>query len=293
MAAFELRVTETGCAGAREGGTQKPACFSADRDFQAFKVWRRLGGALASRAWLASWHSWMAGGSDVYLTFGLREDSGGEDAPSTEALPRPSWFAFQRLASQLANVCGGRMVLPDTRNRAELLLRTQRGPVDPLVVFEYDLDTALPFRFAYLVLADPLAGDTVAQDACAYHAWDGQAGTAVQVPVESGPAVYSLLLMDGKLPSASVTWAAPWSFPVGETLHLRLGDMPVLIKSTARIAWHSGHLLHALTSGGDPAPAGRAGGNTGAAAHALAELYLDRPDWLDDPSAPVNEGRKT
>lgn len=118
-----------------------------DQPNQARELWRRLGGALASRATAVAWHSWMASSSDTEATwvgFGLREDVSDGTSPTEDAVARLSWGSFHLLAKHL-RVKRGRMLHP-TRLDAE----PESGTA--LVVFEYLLDSS---DYAYLVLVDP------------------------------------------------------------------------------------------------------------------------------------------
>jgi len=134
---------------------------ASDEDFQAWEVWRRLCGALASKAALAGWHGLIATQGGDFGGMGLRYDDTGNTAPASEAVPRPSWFAFQRLGQLLGDkVVDGRMVLPSVGSRAQLedLLGQGYRDTDPwITVLELALHVDADYRYAYLVLRDPSA----------------------------------------------------------------------------------------------------------------------------------------
>jgi hypothetical protein len=77
------------------------------------------------------------------------------------------------------------------------------------------------------------------------------------------------------LPTGSATYPACVSFPVGSPLSVHGGDMPVFIQATARIAWRVLAVAAPLENPrwwqADP---------------------MDRPEWLDDPSAPLPGKRR-
>ena len=139
-------------------------------ELQAREVVRRLGGALASEATVAGIHAWMdmseSGGSGFAGT-GLRA----YDPPTASHLLQvPSaqlsaWFVYRRLASLLGGggwhtkygdrVLSGKMLLPDTTSRAELVSRQAEHGIGA-VVFEYRLaSNPGGHRYAYLLLVDP------------------------------------------------------------------------------------------------------------------------------------------
>jgi hypothetical protein len=308
MDRFEVRVSETGCSADPRGTTKLPETyFPVREDFQAFEVWRRLGGALASRASGGSWHSWMAGNSGTYRGFGLRRDTGPENAPASAATPRKSWFAYQRLTEQLGEVASGGMVFPDSPSRSTLQrdLHSSAAPgvVDPLVIFEYRLGSGT-WPWAYLVLADPLAANTVSPVTMVVPRWvAGYIGTAVRVPIQPSSTRIGIPTMGSdELPVGVASYDSSWSFRLGSPLFVHTGDMPVLIKSSGRIRWTrpgSGALEEPVAGHREIEPDLRGSGagdrvaelearrHLGPDRDLLRELWTDLPRWLEDPSVPL------
>jgi len=305
MDSFEVRVSETGCSAISSGTTKLPKTyFSVREDFQAFEVWRRLGGALASRASGGNWHSWMAGGSGAYQGFGLRADDGLESRRASAATPRASWFAYQRLAEQLGDVVSGSMVFPNSGSRSvlqrDLHSSASPGVVDPLVIFEYRIGSGT-WPWAYLVFADPLAAATVSPVTVAIPGWvPGYIGTAIRVPVQ--PSSTQIAIPVGgsdKLPVGMATYGSNWSFRLGSPLFVHTGDMPVLVKSSGRIRWTrpgSSALAELVMGHRTVEPGLRADGagitvaeaeairHLGPGKDVLRMLWTDLPRWLEDPS---------
>jgi len=316
MASFDIRISETGCSALENGKTYLPLGFSSPAQFQAFEVWRRLGGALASRASTASWHSWMSDQDVDYAGFGLREDTQQENAAASVAVPRESWFAYQRLAEQLGRVITGQMLLPDTSDRDDMMSRfgspRVQGDDHPIVVFEYELASVELYRWAYLVLFDPPARviPPLANGIGVFPEWtDRSSGTAIQVPIEPDGPPEGSDGSTGALPIYNASYGRDEVFSVGRfTLGIRRGDMPVLIKSSARISWTPISL--AL---GPLAPTKSSGTNEsgtyepkysppkrepvteqttqpmGPTPSVLRALWIDLPAWLEDPTVPVGK----
>jgi hypothetical protein len=269
MSVFQIRVSETGCS-ATGRVRDLPPGFTDLATFQAFEVWRRVAGALASIARVASWHSWVAGKEGEYAGFGLRHDGQDEGACASSSLPRPSWFAYQRLASLLGNVGVGRMLLPEVTDRGDLVRRLPT--LGRAVVFEYELADPVGFRYAYLVFLDPSVGGS--SPTILAPSWRAVVGRARRCTVQ--PSVMKVMVTGCEnLPVGSATYPAPVSFPVGSPLSVHGGDMPVFIQATARIAWRVLAVAAPLESPrrwqADP---------------------MDRPEWLDDPSAPLPGKRR-
>jgi len=159
---FPVTVSESGYAvdTSATTGDWKPTGV-ADEDFQAWEVWRRLCGALASKATLAGWHGIITTQGGDFGGMGLRYDDTRNTAPASAAEPRPSWFAFQRLGQLLGDsVVDGRMVLPSATSRDQLEDLLGRGyrDTDPwITVLELTLRVEAGYRYAYLVLRDPSA----------------------------------------------------------------------------------------------------------------------------------------
>jgi len=159
---FPVTVSESGFAvdTSATTGDCNPTGAS-DEDFQAWEVWRRLCGALASKASLAGWHGLIATQGGDFGGMGLRFDDTRSTAPASAAEPRPSWFAFQRLGQLLGDkVVDGRMALPSVASRDQLedLLDQGYRHTDPwITVLELTLHMEADYRYAYLVLRDPSA----------------------------------------------------------------------------------------------------------------------------------------
>jgi hypothetical protein len=152
---FPVTVLETGHA------TTDDCPDGIDGDtFQAWEVWRRLGGALASNARVVGWHSWMARYGTTFQLTGLRDDSSSAGSAAFHAEQRKSWFAYQGLAHLLGDrIVSGRVVLPRTSGRSalEALLASYDPRVeDPyVVVFEFVVLRGSRVEYAYLVFRDP------------------------------------------------------------------------------------------------------------------------------------------
>ena len=127
---------------------------------QAYDVWRRLGGALASSASVVGWHSWMSGSSSGFAQSGLRVDDGDDNAHPKEATQRPSWYAYSRMTQYLGDtVTAGKMVLPNVSSRDELdalinaVKKGKKNIAPEVVVFEYTR-TSTNWPYAYLIVYD-------------------------------------------------------------------------------------------------------------------------------------------
>ncbi len=268
-----------------------PAGVSAE-EFQAYEVWRRLGGALASPATVAGWHSWMSA-SSAFGKMGLREDTHSSTDPASDAVPRPAWYAFACLATLLQNrVISGSMVLPASTSRSDLenMLSSVTAGTDPwIVVFEYQLQAGSAtsnldgayfgkqscldaFRWAYMVLRDHTSTwggglSVLARKADKRASYDvcrlGPVPTIIQAT--SSGSDYALPERRGTYFPAQVT-----SFP-----HLCTpGYQPWLYLSTARLDW-------SLTRLGTSSQAG--------AVHMLCRDAVSMhkpPPWFDDPNLP-------
>ena len=308
MADFVITALETGCPAVGNEDNSLPPGFDSHVHFQAFEVWRRLGGALASSAVAAGWHDWMSPQSGGFAAFGLRADTGAEDSPTEFAFPRDSWFAYQRLASLLGNVTidGGRMVLPSVADRGELSRTyppsgSRFSPLadrSPAVVFEYQREDS-DYPWAYLLFADPWG--TLLTEGDAYliaHARSGAA--AVRVPTEPDSIVV-LPSSAGSLPERSATYSGWWSALTGMPIHLRRGDMPVLVLAKGKIEWESYTLEVSVLENldtpviADPGQLRASGVEARIAAQRgwndaitlLRGLCVQRPAWMDDPSIAV------
>ncbi|MCK6502966.1 hypothetical protein L6R53_06140 [Myxococcota bacterium] len=80
-------------------------------DFQAGSVWMRAAAALAGGAALAGWHDHMSSPGGSFAGCGLRMDFTPVSS-STQAYPRKSWFAFQRLTAMLGSATGVSVLSP-------------------------------------------------------------------------------------------------------------------------------------------------------------------------------------
>lgn len=123
----EVSVMETGfgtydtkrCWGTVDGGVdsiERPHYYAADDitredSFQAQETVRRLLGALSAGASLVGWHAWLSDSNGDFQSLGLRYDEDGESAPF-QAVQRPSWYAYRRIAQIAAQAVSVRMVLP-------------------------------------------------------------------------------------------------------------------------------------------------------------------------------------
>jgi hypothetical protein len=170
LGSFPVSVMESGTPATTESDSPGHIVFVPPgmglEEFQAFEVFRRLGGALASGAHILGWHSWMANNSGAFAGHGLRDDTGDEMTPPEEEPQRPSWFAYRRFTSLLSCTARGSMVLPKVADRDALVSFLASGDVHPFVVFRYEGTFSAPplgttgrpvtgLRYAWLVLRDP------------------------------------------------------------------------------------------------------------------------------------------
>ena len=198
----------------------------------------QAGGALASGAAFAGWHSWMSGKGTAFAEFGLRVDIGDEDADPAEAHQRESWFMFQRFAALLAGVLRGSMVVPDVASRAELETFLSSSDYHPFVVFMYRGSFASgTCSYAWLVLRDPSFLGSSAHQLFARWTDPTAGGTAQEVPLlyaDPGTEAAS-----SGLPYRVPTYDANAEIDLGSWLEFPLveADGPVLLFSDAEIEW--------------------------------------------------------
>ncbi|MFH1468284.1 MAG: hypothetical protein ABIO70_28105 [Pseudomonadota bacterium] len=267
---FPITVFENGW---KQGGDY-PASLAASRaeEFQAWEVWRRLGGALAGGAVVAGWHPWMAAAS-AYYDMGLRVDDNAGDEPARTAAQRPAWFAYAVLAAVLGDrIRWGRMVLPSVTARHELAALVVREPeVAGIVVLEYRLTpllaTAGSATWAYLVLWDPSVPLSVSVSSIlvATPVGVGAALSGIQEYGFSNTVDFQTTGDDEHLPVDEVTPVAT-RLPVAPFSVVPRME-PRLFVSPRRIEWQIG----------------KGSGGGGGALHS-------RPDWLDDPGVPLPAG---
>jgi hypothetical protein len=273
-------VSETGCS-ATVQTRDLPKGFTDPAAFQAFEVFRRLAAALASVARAGSWHSWLAG-NGAYDGYGLREDGQAESDPPSCAVPRPSWYAYRRLAELLAHVGQGRMLLPDVAVRDDLIARLADPRLRSLaaaVVFEYELAPlqagAVGFRYAYLAFLDPTVElSSVPVLATRWRA--SRAGSAWRHALEPSR-TWLTPSGSGGPPEGHALYPPRQPFAVGGLVPLARGDMPLFVTANARIDW-------SVTLGGLGVPAP---GTPSSVRAARIDDLLERPAWLDDPGAPL------
>jgi hypothetical protein len=245
---------ETGCS-----ATQGFVPAGLDREvFQAFEVCRRLGGALASGATLAGWHSWMSGDTGAFAGHGLRVDTGSEDAPAEDATQRLGWFLFQRLASILADqargsfAVEGAMVLPEVADRAELVSFLRSEDAHAYVVFRYRGSFTAPnpaapspltkssFSYAWLVLRDSSFIPTRSSTLSCSWTDPSTGGTAILVPLV--PYATSGSATEAGLPVEVADFDPSTEIEIASPLALALDPSagPVLLLSDAEISWAVG-----------------------------------------------------
>ncbi|MFH1463644.1 MAG: hypothetical protein ABIO70_04585 [Pseudomonadota bacterium] len=161
---FPVTVFENGWGLIDDTGATGITGGAAKEEFQAWEVWRRLGGALAGGAAIAGWHTWMSvhTGSG-YIKMGLRNDEGASTVDASLAEARPSWGAYYALAQVLGGkVLSGSMLLPavstavSSRLDLENMIAKSPDSVAP-VVFEFRL--GVMGDWAYMVLIDPSLAD--------------------------------------------------------------------------------------------------------------------------------------
>jgi hypothetical protein len=292
--AFRVTVMENGCSGDSRGRSHCPAEFASQEDFQAFEVWRRVGAALASRAESAGWHSWMAGQLDPrspeFGGFGLRQDTGADSDPASNAVQRPSWFSFHRLSHALGDVVSGRMLLPSVAGTSQLAAFLQSDARHPAVVFEYQRSTVL-LPYAYLAFADPMEP----ADVTSALLWFSSPGSVWRLDVSPSQYMRSI---HSSLPTNIPLYRPSVPVPSSSLLLLRRGDLPILLYASAPITWSTLHrsagVMPGLLGDGSACSAGRSGcgdflptENGQQLVDVLRSLYLVRPAWMDDPALPI------
>jgi hypothetical protein len=251
LSSFPVTVMETGTT-ATEGSDSPghiayvPNGFSRE-EFQAFEVFRRLGGALASGARMIGWHSWMANNTGAFAGHGLRDDTGDDTALPEDATQRRSWFAYRRFTSLLSDVRLGSMVLPSVSDRSDLEAFLASAGVHPFVVFRYlgtftapVLVTARPvgdFHYAWLVLRDPSVQPRGAPQLFA--SWLGPVRAGRAFNVELGCAVLPGVTPPGHLPSRNTLYGPSTEVDLGSPVEFLPADEsgPILLFSTEEILW--------------------------------------------------------
>ena len=274
--AFPISVMENGGLGADTGNAANP--FVADdateeeaadalEQFQAWDVWRRVGGALASEASTVGWHAWMASDTGALAGTGLRvtpDTAGGDPA---EAVPRRSYLAFRRLTQLLSKVSTGRMLLPDTESRDDLAARIANFPDDgdvSLVVFEYEgefqVDDTPTCSYAYLVFREPSMSEALSEHPAGSdcllvtrHDIYRAAPDVYQVPIE--PPAVELEEDAGELAglprAADVDWDSviPWEMGAEMLVCIKSASFPILFFSKTRLYWALSGMVKAVNQG--------------------------------------------
>jgi hypothetical protein len=270
FADFPVTVFESGW-GLDRSKNGFPAGVSSMKDdemkaFQAAEVWRRIGGALAGGADIASWHCWMAATGGQFVQMGLREDSSGPTTVAAAAIPRPAWYAYSMLSDLLGDrVLSGNMVLPRVSSRAMLKSALH---IDPhrtgAVVLEFRLDSdisGLAGGWAYMVLRDPAQVSTARLVA------------SPATPTITGAERYEIdynesLVVIGtqtELEVYSLSYS-PTTVSVGGGLTVAPTWSPVLYFCSGQLVWRA--VAYAGSS-------------------STASSLYSRPGWMDDPGKPI------
>jgi hypothetical protein len=252
LSSFPVTVLETGMP-ATDGSDSPghiayvPMGFGRE-EFQAFEVFRRLGGALASGARMIGWHSWMANSTGAFAGHGLRDDTGDDTALPEDATQRRSWFAYRRFTSLLSGMVRGSMVLPEVADRRDLEAFLALVDVHPFVVFRYVGTFSAPplaptggpvtgLRYAWLVLRDPSAQPRGVPHL--FGTWRGPRWTGRAFIVELGCAVLGGATPPGHLPSQAAVYGPSTEVVLCSPVEFLPADEsgPVLLLSTEEILW--------------------------------------------------------
>ncbi len=214
------------------GGLQFVPTGWTREDFQAREVFRRLVGAAASGALAGGWHSYQSvRGNGPFAGMGVRADTAGVNAQ--DMLPRPSWYAYQRLTGVFGAWLGCAMVLPSSLGVNDDSRRQQDA-----VVVEFTLPSGSEgtWAYGYVCFLDPWrnTGSVDVQ----FASTRATAATSFGFPPFARTTVTPA--PGGDIPSATAYYGAPAAFTVGTspaTVSLDRGDYPLLLLSNERLSW--------------------------------------------------------
>ena len=237
--------------------------------YQASEVWRRLLAAKAGGAEQVGWHAWMSSGTGTYDGFGLRVVSERAADPASKATARPSWFAFQRLATLLQDAGEVRLVRPGAAllpTRAELTLRAVAGSVAGAGVFPdvlvYEIaglsvdalgGTVLTtYSYAYVALVDPTAPGAAPLSVLATAPVGPDPSVLRLEPFTTDPAAWSIAPDLASIPSEyEEVWLPTYAWwdsipppsavalpPGGKAVfEVQRGGAPLVLLSKVRLSW--------------------------------------------------------
>lgn len=213
-----------------------PTWMSDRETFQAYEVWRRVAGAVACGAAVSGWRSWMSSDTEAESThgeegygMGLRDDEFGNSGTYAVAgaVPRLSWFAYQRLVETLGGVPAAHLVYPEVRGTDEPEIG---NGITGLLIYRFSNLAAELFgsgTYVYLLLADATAfgsdGWCVAMDwANPASASDGTCSSRATLPSAISSA-------GAGLPIGTATWDPDTRVPVPATIGVQTGEAPLLL----------------------------------------------------------------
>ena len=222
-----------------------PAPWAGRELFQAYEVWRRLGGALAAGVDSAGWDTWMAlyssaegeAGREFWAT-GLRLDTGSPRTPASVATQRSSCYAFRRFTEQLGETVSAKMLWPSPPDDVGY---APVNDTDFVVIIEFVIGSVLTRRFAYLLLIDPTL-DVAAGAAryCARPRSRGAFGPDEWEEIQTLPLSLPTTTRtgsDAELPLAEIDYLPNAVGPIPDAVVVTTGDYVRLFTSQARLAW--------------------------------------------------------
>lgn len=216
-----------------------PNWMSDREEFQAYDVWRRVAGAVACGAAVSGWRSWMSlvteavameHGQEGY-GMGLRDDEFGYSGTNekTAAVPRSSWFAYQRVVETLGALPVARLVYPKVH-----------GTDEPDV--GSGLTALLIYRFTsafagvkgsgtnvYVILADATASQI--DGWCLAVDWAETTSAADGTCVKRATLPSASVAGGDGLPTGTPTWEGDAMMPVPATFGFQAGRTPMLLSA--------------------------------------------------------------
>lgn len=155
---------------------------------------------------------------------GLRNDELQVGDPFTLAVPRPSWYAYQRLADLLVGYGGARLIAPVVLGGV-----FSPGVEDALLVFEARVRRLTDgVRYLYVVMVDPTASEGV--EWCVEAEWTRAEGEIFQ-EIELEPETTS-----GD-PEPIGTYASPHARAVPLQLCVVVSATPLAYESDQPLTW--------------------------------------------------------
>ena len=216
---------------------------------QAQDVWRRVATALCCGTVHVAWHTLVAETDGSYPGTGLRED-GAEITVSGDAVPRLSYWTFQRLATHtsqvdttnlfrlipVANRAHGRIVYPPSRRSAASL--DVSDPEDMVVILHFR--NCHMAAHVYVIFMDAVADRGSAAIVTIYDdSGVALVSTHQSVPSALGAPVASAVAGEFGRRAPDSDWQSELSLyiglPIGITV--QVGDDPILLHSDSLLSF--------------------------------------------------------